>query len=163
MILLICVICGWIENRWLLLRDAVDGSHAPDQRLAVDRNHSTSAKKVLENLHGASVIRVTEHREKHDVVCDVEVSVTGRQAIEVSSAGARAADDTGHRQGDDLKGTAVSTRHRSQPCQILLQDFIVGILRIVFQGAHDHVWSNEAGNIVDMPVSVVADNSFTQP
>src|SRR5829696_5853315 len=96
MILPICVICGWIVNRWLLLRDAMDRSHSPNQRLAVDRNHSTSTKKVLENLHRASVIRVTEHGKKHHVVCDVEVCVTGRQAIEVSSAGARAADDTRH-------------------------------------------------------------------
>src|SRR5215212_10727478 len=98
-------------NLRLLLCDAMDRSHSPNQRLAIDRYHSAIAEELLQGFDRPSVIRVTEHGKKHDVVCDVEVCVTGRQAIKVSSAGARAADDTGHRQGDDLKGTAVSTGH----------------------------------------------------
>ena len=93
MILFICVICGWI---WLLLCYAMDGSHAPDQWLAVDGNYSAILKELLQGLDRADVIRVTKHGKKHDVVGDVEICVTGRQSIEFSSAGARAADNTWH-------------------------------------------------------------------
>ena len=58
MILLICVICASI---WLLLRDAMDRSHAPDQRFAINRDHSAIGKDLLQGLDSADVIHVTEH------------------------------------------------------------------------------------------------------
>ena len=84
-------------NPWLLLRDAMDRAHAPDQWFAIDRYHSTTGEELLQGFHRASVIRVTEHGSEHDVVGDVEVGVARRQAVGVSGAGAHAANDTGHR------------------------------------------------------------------
>ena len=81
----------------LLLGDAVDGSHAPDERFAVDRDHTTSGEQAFEDLYGAVVIRVAEYGGEDDVVRDVKVCVTRGQAFEVASAGTRAADNTRHR------------------------------------------------------------------
>src|ERR1051325_8656918 len=83
-------------NLRLLLSDAMDRSHAPDQRFAIDRYHSATGEDLLEGLDRASIIIMPEHGKKHDVVSDVEVCVTGRQPIELASAGGRTADNTGH-------------------------------------------------------------------
>ena len=38
------LICG---DPWLLLSDAVNGAHAPDERFAVDRNHAPVGEEAL--------------------------------------------------------------------------------------------------------------------
>ena len=83
-------------NPWLLLRDAMDRAHAPDQWFAIDRYHSTTREELLQGFHRASVIRVTEHGSEHDVVGDVKVCVAGGQTFEVASVGARTANDAWH-------------------------------------------------------------------
>src|SRR6185295_17801818 len=95
-----CLIRG---NPWLLLGDAVDRAHAPDEGFAVDWDDSARGEKLLEGFHGAGVIRMSEHRSEHNAVGDVKVCVTGRQAFEIAGAGACAAYHAGHWQSDDLK------------------------------------------------------------
>ena len=82
---------------WLLLRDAMDCSHAPDEWLAVDWYDSACGEKLLQCFHGAGVIRVAEDGGKNDAVGDVKVCVTGREAFEIAGAGTRAANYTRHR------------------------------------------------------------------
>ena len=81
----------------LLLCDAVDGAHAPDEGFAVDWDDSACGEKLLECFHGARVIRMAEDWSENDAVGDVKVCVTGRQAIEIASAGALTTDNTRHR------------------------------------------------------------------
>ena len=88
------LICG---NPRLLLCDAVDRAHAPDEWLAVDRNYAAVWKQTLESFHCASIIRVTEDWKKYDAVGNVKVCVAGRQSIEVSRARAASTDSAGHR------------------------------------------------------------------
>src|SRR4029079_4518934 len=85
------------ERGWLLLRDEVDRSHAPNQRFAIDRHNLSSRKKFLQCFDSALVVGVTEYRRQNDLVGNVKVCVAGRQAIEIASAGARAANNTRHR------------------------------------------------------------------
>lgn len=48
----------------LLLRDAVDRAHAPDQWLTVDRHYPTSRKESLKRIDGTLIISVTKHRRE---------------------------------------------------------------------------------------------------
>ena len=80
----------------LLLGDAVDGSHAPDEWLAIDRDYTAVRKNLLHSFKCAAVVAMAEHGKKNDVVCDVEVCVTGGQTIQYSRGGACAADGAGH-------------------------------------------------------------------
>ena len=148
---------------WLLLGDAVDRSHAPDQWFAVDWDDSASREKLLECFHSAGVIRVAEHGRKNDAVGDVKVCITCRQAFKIAGAGARSANHARHRQRDDLEGISACIGHRSESREIVLQDFVVCVGGIFFDRADDHVWSDEARDVVDVTVSVVSNDSFAQP
>jgi hypothetical protein len=61
---------------WLLLGDAVDCAHAPDEGFAVDWNDAARGKEFLQGVDGAFVIGVIKHGGQNDVVGDVEVCVT---------------------------------------------------------------------------------------
>src|SRR2546429_3193788 len=91
----------------LLLGDAMNRAHAPDQRLTIDCDDATVRENLLQSLQRARVVRVAEDWGQDDIVCDVEVRIAGRQTIKIASAGARAGYDSGHRQSDNRKGTAL--------------------------------------------------------
>ena len=67
-----------LVDPWLLLRETVNGAHAPHEWFAVDGDHAAVGKDALEGFGGARVIGVTEHGKQHDVVGDVEICVTRR-------------------------------------------------------------------------------------
>ena len=98
-------------NPWLLLCDAVDRSHAPDEWLTIDRNYSTRREEFLKYLNGVRIVRMTKDRRKHDTVGDVEVRITGRQAFEISGAGTLATNDARHRQCNNLERFSRSIGH----------------------------------------------------
>src|SRR6266511_2605119 len=92
---------------WLLLRHAMNRAHAPDERLAVDWDDLPIGKDFLQSFQRARVVGVAEDRGQHHAIGDVEICVTGRQPIKVTNAGACAGYDSGHRQRNNLKGTAL--------------------------------------------------------
>ena len=141
----------------------MDRAHAPDEWLTIDRNYTAVRKQTLESFDRSTVIGVTEDREKYDAVGNVKVCVAGRQSIEISSTGACSTDSAGHRQRYDFERTPVRVGHGPEPREIVLQYFIVGVGRIIFAGAHDNVWRNEASDVVDMPVSVVSKDTLAEP
>ena len=72
----------------LLLSDAVDGSHAPNQRFAVDTHHSPIREDALQYIKCALIVFVIENRGEHHIICDVEVGVGSGKPIKVSRIGA---------------------------------------------------------------------------
>ncbi len=81
----------------LLLRDAVDRAHAPDEWLTVDGCYLASREESLQGVDSTLVVCMTKHRGEHDVVGDVEVCVAGRQTFEIAGCGAASANNSGHR------------------------------------------------------------------
>ena len=81
----------------LLLRDAVDRAHSPDEWLTVNRHYLTSSEESLKCVDSTLIICVAKHGREHDVVSDVEVCVTGGQTFEIARCGAAAADNSRHR------------------------------------------------------------------
>ncbi len=61
----------------LLLAEAVDRAHAPDERFGVDGDNAAVGEKLLQNLERAGVVRVAEDGDEDDAVGDQEVGVTG--------------------------------------------------------------------------------------
>ena len=59
----------------LLLGDAMNGSHAPHERLAVDSDNSAIGKDTSQRVYRASIVLMTEDRSEHDIIGDVEVCV----------------------------------------------------------------------------------------
>ena len=68
----------------MLLCDAVNGAHTPDEWFAVDWDHAASGEEALEGFGGARVVRVTKDGKQHHAVGDIKVCVAGGQALEVS-------------------------------------------------------------------------------
>src|SRR5258705_7586638 len=52
----VCICLNLWLARWLLLSDAVDRSHSPDQWFAVDWENSTIGKHALKCFHCAQVV-----------------------------------------------------------------------------------------------------------
>ena len=63
---------------WLLLRDAVNGAHAPDEWFAVDRDYTAVGEELLQRFGSARVIRMTKDGQQHDAVGDIKVCVARR-------------------------------------------------------------------------------------
>src|SRR2546421_11398361 len=87
----------------LLLRHAMNRTHAPDKRLAIDSHNVAVRENFLHSFERAEVIRVAEDWSQNHVICDVEVRIAGRQTIKITCAGARPGYNSGHRQSDNLK------------------------------------------------------------
>ena len=79
-----------------MLRDAVDRSHSPNERLAVDRDDSSIRKDALKSFNRPAIVRMAKYRSEYDAVGDVEVCVARRKTIEIAGIGARATDDARH-------------------------------------------------------------------
>ena len=62
----------------LLLGNAVNGSHAPDERFAINGNNAARWKHSLQRVQRALVICVAEDGSQYNIVRDVEVCVTRR-------------------------------------------------------------------------------------
>ena len=73
---------SWSIRLRLLLGDAVDRAHAPNEWFAVDRDHASIGKHALKCFNRARIIRVPKHGSEHDVVGDVEIGVTRRKPID---------------------------------------------------------------------------------
>ena len=58
---------------------------------------------------------------------------------------------------------AARGRRQLQPAQVVHRPAMVVVGRVRFDGEHHRVLVDEAGDVVDMAVGVVADASFTEP
>src|SRR5262245_32058064 len=46
---------------------------------------------------------------------------------------------------------------------VVLQDRVVGIVRILFQYTHHRAWIDKARDIIDMTICIIAGNTLPQP
>ena len=64
--------------------------------------------------------------------------------------------------------TNIELRSRSssqglESLQILLKDPKIGIVAVALEASHNAIGGIETGKVVDMPIGIVANNSFPQP
>ena len=104
------------------------------------------------------VLLVAVGRDQQRAVDEVEVDVGGGEALAV------VLDDAGHGDFDDVE-TAGRPGPRSVRAafEVVLEDLVVVVLRVIFDGGDDRVGVDEAGEVVDVAVGVVAGDSFAEP
>ena len=116
--------------------------------------HSDDAPRreaLLNDLECATVVRMVKNRHDDGRVSDVEIGVTRGQAR------MPIADVAGHWELQHIQPK------RNEAVIVLLQDFVVRVGRIVFECAQHGVFVDEAGDIVDVAVGVVAGYTFSKP
>ncbi len=72
-------------------------------------------------------------------------------------------DGGGHRKSFDFEGAARLIAHRLEAREVVAQDGVVHIGGIVFEDGDDGVGRDEAREVVDVAVGVVAGDSVAEP
>ena len=137
--------------RRLLLRQAVNGAKAPDEIDGVDADDLPPRKAAREDRQRDAVARIVEGRREHDTVSHVEVRVARRHA----AAGEE--ERLGHGQFDDAHPRA------PQPTHIVAQRLEVFVAAVALDRRRDHARRDEARDIVDVAVRVVAGDAAPEP
>lgn len=137
--------------------DTMERTEAPDEFGGIDTDDAAIWEEFLEDCEGLWVFRALVGWDEDDLIGDIEVSVTGWEALAVVFDPAR------HGKFDDAEGIAVQVAEGSEPSEILLEQLIVLVRGIGFDDGDDGLGVGEAGEIVDMPVRVIPDDSFAEP
>lgn len=140
-----------------LLGNAMEGTEAPDEFGGIDADDAAIGEEFLEDGEGLWIVRALVSWDEDDLVGDIEVRVTGWEALAVVFDPAR------HGKFDDAEGIAMQVTERSEPGEILLEQMVVLVQRIGFDDGDDGLRVCEAGEIVDMSVRVIPDDSFAEP
>ena len=68
-----------------------------------------------------------------------------------------------HGEADDPERAAVLVGHAVEPLQVRLERLVVFVGRIVFDDGHDRALVDEAGEVVHVPIGIVARDAVTEP
>src|SRR2546425_9784953 len=139
-----------VRSGRLLLRHAVQRPKSQHEVLAGDADHITVRQQCGQGIECDSIVRVIERGNKHQLVCDVEVCVTGREslAIEVQRLW--------HRQRLDAQRSAILISHFAQQGDVFLQRLIVHVRFVFFDDGHNRSGVHEPCQIIHMAVGIIA-------
>ena len=141
----------------LFVRHAVNGAQSPNQITAIDADHLPAGKALLQDVDGLLVSRTAVGGDEDYGVGDVEVGVTGGQALAVEIH------RLGHGELHDVQRLSVETGHGFEEFVVLLKNLVVLVLRVVLDGDHHGVFVDEAGHVIDVAVGVVARDAVAEP
>ncbi len=142
---------------WLLLSHAVQGAESPDEVAGINRDDFARGEKRCQRVQGDAVVGIVEDGREHDAVRDVEIGVAGGQAPPLKD------DGTGHGKFDDVQRLARLVARAAETEKVVAQGFVIHIFRIVLDHGDDRIWSDEAGEVVDVTVGIVAEDAFAEP
>src|ERR1043166_5808939 len=126
-------------------------AQAPDEVDAMDSHDFAVGEAVGDDAEGAPVVRVVEGRDDHDAVRDVEIRVARRDALPIEN------DRRRHGKRNYIKSC------RSEPLAVLAKNRMVLIPWTFFLAKKNAFGRDEAREIVDVAVRVVADNPAAKP
>jgi hypothetical protein len=152
----------------------VEGAEAPDEVDGVDADDLAGGEASGDGVEGDAVVGIVEGGDKDKRVGDVEVGVAGGQALAFED------DGRGHGEGNDLewlarsaalRATAVALRDVGgggaaegvEAVEVLGQREMVLVGGIVLDAREDGVFGDEAGDVVDVSVRIVARAAAMQP
>ena len=96
-------------------------------------------------------------RHQHATVGDIEIGIASRETLAVIFHHAR------HGQFHDAQRISVLILHRPQTVQILLQETVIGVGRILLNHSDHGPRIREPSDIIDMPIGVITNDSIAQP
>lgn len=109
----------------------MERAHAPDQIFGADGRDAAGGEELLKDGDGACVVGVTKDGEEDDRVGDEEVGVRGWETTLPTF------DDAGHGERDDAEGATCGVGCVLEASEVVLQEFVVGIGGVFFEGADD--------------------------
>ena len=143
--------CCWLRQ-WIAPSPQISSTQSMPMTLCLGRCRC----RISNRLAVVSAVPVGRHQQR--AVDEIEVDVSRRQPLAVVF------DDARHRDFDDFKRLAVLVAQQFAAARrFSLEHLVVVVFRIVFDGRDDLVGSDESGQIVDVPVGVVAGDSVAEP
>src|ERR1039457_2014789 len=141
----------------LLLRHAVQRAESPDQIAGIDRHDLARRKHIRESVERDAIVRIVEHRYQHRAIRDIKIGVAGGQLPAFKY------DRTRQRNFDDLKLLSIGSARIFQTPQARMQGGIIVTLLILLNHRDHGIRSDEAGDVIDVAVSVIPGDSAIQP
>ena len=135
----------------------MEGAEAPDQIDAVDADDFAAGEDFSQNVEGYAVVGIVKGGDEDEAIGDVEVGVTGGQTLAAEDDRAR------HEKLDKRELLAGGGARGLKTGEILGQGGVVEVARIGLDGGDDDVGRDEAGDVVDVAVGVVAGDAAMEP
>ncbi len=135
---------------WLLLRHAVQCAEPPDQISAVDADDLAVGEEVSEDVEGEAVVGIVEDGNENEAIGNVEIGVAGGEAASFEEHWA------GHGEFDDGERLAILVGGGAEAADVFAQRLVVGVVGVGFDDGDDGVRRDEASEIIDVAVGVVA-------
>jgi hypothetical protein len=135
----------------------VEGAQAPDEVDGVDADDFAVGEAAGDDVEGVAVVAVVEGGDEDERVRDVEVGVAGGEALAFED------DGRGHWEFDDLEGVACEVAEAAEAVEVFGQGEMVFVVSVGLDAGEDFVFADEAGDVVDVAVGVVAGAALVEP
>ncbi len=110
-----------------------------------------------DDVEGVAVVGVVEGGDEDEAVGDVEVGVAGGEALAFED------DRGGHWELDDLEGVTCQVAEVAEAVEVFGEGQVIFVVGVGLDGGEDLVSGDEAGDVVDVAVGVVAGAAFVEP
>src|SRR5437660_7805286 len=141
----------------LLLRHTVQSAESPDQIAAIDRHDFACGETFRERVERNTIVRIVEDWHQYCSVRNIKIGVAGWQLAALEH------DWTRHGNFDDLEFSSVSSAGVFQAAKVRMQGRIILAPLILLDHRHDGIRSDEACDVIDVAMSVVAGNAAIEP
>ena len=141
----------------LLLGEAVEGAEAPDQVDGVDADDLAVGEATGDDVEGVAVVAVVEGGDEDERVGDVEVRVAGGEALAFEDYGRR------HGEFDYFEGFVVEVAEAAEAVEVFGEGEMIFVAGVGLDAGEDFIFADEAGDVVDVAVGVVAGAALVKP
>src|ERR1035441_750408 len=132
-------------------------AESPDKIDGVDADDLAVWKNFGKNVQGCAVVALVECWDQHEAVGDVEVCVACREALATED------DRAGHWKFDERELFAIESARGFEAGEIFGEGRVVGVACVRLDGCDDGRGRDEASDVVDVAVSVVAGYAAIEP
>jgi len=144
---------GAPQAAWIIFPAAAASCSAGRQIPRSDRRNKSARfarrKKLRQRVERNTVIRIVEDRREHCPIRDIKIGVAGGQLAAFEH------DRTRHGNFDDLQLLSLSSARVFQPAEVRVEGRVVFTLLIRLDHGDHSVRTGEAGDVIDVAVSVV--------
>ena len=137
--------------------EAVEGAEAPDEVDGVDADDFAVGEAGGDDVEGVAVVGVVEGGDEDQAVGDVEVGVAGGEALVFEE------DRRGHGEFDYFEGSVFEVAEAAEAVEVFGEGEMVFVVSVGLDAGEDFIFVDEAGDVVDVAVGVVAGAAFVEP
>ncbi len=123
----------------------------------MDSGDAAAREVVGDDVERVTVVGVVEGRDQDEIVGDIEVGIAGGQALVVED------DRSRHGQLDDVERLASQIAGGAQAVEVFGEREVIFVVGAGLDAGEDGVFSDEAGDVVDVAMGVVAGGAPVEP